>query len=224
MASTGTAFFPSTTSYPNTTQYPGQGPLTISRARYSTDDVSVANPTWTEIINLDFRSFSTSRGRDNEMGEFSAASGTATFDNRDRVFDPNSNALIRPFNRIWIYEEFSGEVQDIFKGYVLFWELAYPGGGWSDAVAIATLTDEFTVLSSAALSTTNPPRETYQDLVMSDNPYGLWDFNEASETITWQPLDTSPPSGAAGSTSMGIVQLHRRVDRRPLPSKPRKHG
>lgn len=223
MATTATAFFPGASSFPNTTQYPGQGTQAIIRARYSTDDVSVSVPTWNEVINLDFRAYSVARGRDNELSEFAAASGTVTFDNRDRAFDPLSNSLIRPFNRIWLYEEAAGEVHDVLKGYVLFWELDYPGGGWSDAVATANVTDEFAVLASMALETTDPPRETYQDLVASDQPFGYWNMNEDPAGIAFQPLDTSPPSDATGF-EFGVVQS-RRADRRAFPSRShRKHG
>jgi hypothetical protein len=151
----------------------------IPRCRISYDDVSVATPNWTEVTNADFRAFTSSRGRDAEHSEFDAGTATASLDNRDRAYDPAALPdVIRPLNRIWLYYEFSGVVDDIFKGYVSAWGQDWPGGGWSDAVATANAADEFSVLSQAALPVTSPPRESYADLLATDGPVGYWDMNE----------------------------------------------
>ena len=166
------------TLYPDTNLYPSQGTGPLLRCRLSFDDASDPTPNWTEIANVDIRSFSVRRGRDSELDEFDAGTATVVFDNRDRFFDPNQNASISPLNRLWLYAELNGVIYDLFRGYVDSWELAWPGGGWSDAEATANCVDEFFVLSMMALPTTNPPRESYTDLVAADNPLGFWDMNE----------------------------------------------
>lgn len=183
MASTGTAFFPSTTSYPNTTQYPGQGTLSLYRCRLSFDDASDSTPNWVEITNLDFRDFTTSRGRDSEQAAHDAGTATVVLDNRDRAFDPTNTAgpyypNITPMAQVWLYEEFSGEVHDLFRGYVESWDQEWPGGGWSDAIVTLTCSDEFKVLALAGLLLTDPPRSSYEEVVAFDNPAGLWRLND----------------------------------------------
>src|SRR3954453_4355822 len=99
-ATTGPALWPSTATFPDTTVYPGQDARPYVRCRLSFDDASAATPNWTEVANIDLRSFSTSRGRDTEQSQFDAGSASVVLDNRDRAYDPNSNASIRPMNRI----------------------------------------------------------------------------------------------------------------------------
>jgi hypothetical protein len=209
MASTATAFFPGTSSFPNTTQYPGQGLMPIARCRISYDDVSVATPTWTEVANSKFRAFSSSRGRDVEHSEFDTGTASAAVDNRDRAFDPINNAAVRPYNRIWLYYEFSGRVGDIFRGYASTWAQGWPDGGWSDAVATANAADEFTVLSQAALPVTNPPRDTYADLIAVDGPVGYWDMNEDPTARQRLSTDLTPPGGDPVVVKKGLVEFRR---------------
>jgi hypothetical protein len=184
----GTAAFPSTTLYPGSSTYPGQGLLPIVRCRIAFDDVSVSRPTWHEVTHSDLRSFSVSRGRSSELSAFDAGTASATIDNRDRVYDPTNTASpyypnVTPMNRVWLYEEFAGEVQDLFVGYVESYDQEWPGGGWSDAIVTITASDEFKVLALAALPGTNPPRSNYGELVTSDNPDGYWSMNDDPATL-----------------------------------------
>ena len=172
------------------------------RARYSTDDVSVATPTWTEVPNSKFRDFTISSGRDSELSEFDAGTATITVDNRDRTFDPNNNALIRPLNRWWLYSEFSGEVHTRFKGYAESYALSYPGWGGSDAEVQVNCSDEFLVLSQGALPTTNPPSESYTALIASDQPDGYWDMSEDSASRTRLPTNLDLAVGVLGGNGL----------------------
>jgi len=181
----------------------GQGNQPLARVRISYDNVSVANPLWTEVLNAKVRHISISQGREDEFGEFDAGQCEITFDNRNRAFDPRINSSVRPYNRVWVYTEFNGKVRTRFKGYVESWALSYPGGGFSDAEATAHCADEFKVLAIMALPTTDPPRESYQDLVVADLPSGQWSFNEDTSSRQRAP---EPDAAAAARQGQLTVQ------------------
>lgn len=153
MATTATAIYPGASTFPNTNVYPGQGTLPIVRARISTDDFSVSVLTWTEVTTR-IRSYSTTRGRNSELEDFDAGTATLVLDNRDRAYDPNVNAAVRPRNRIWIYEEFSGEVHDLFKGYAESWTATWDPSGIADAVTTVQASDEVRVLNGQVFAST----------------------------------------------------------------------
>jgi len=221
MASTGTALWPGASTFPNTNVFPGQDFLPIVRFLLSTDDLSVNNPTYTDYYTR-LRSYEVSRGRGSELDDFDAGSATVVVDDRDRTFDPNVNALIRPLNRGWLYVEWSGEVHDLFKGYATSYIESWDQSGIVDAVTTITFADEFLVLAANALSVTSPPRDTYGDLVLSDNPVGYWNFNEdATQIGLFQPTDVSTPDLTEAPEETGIEPL-KRGDRRAFPAKPRK--
>ena len=137
------------------------------------------------------RSFSTSRGRDQDYGDFNAGTCTIVLDNRDRALDPTNSGSpyypnIRPMNRVWLYWEFSGQTGDIFKGYVQSWNQKWPAaGGATDAVVEITASDEFLVLSLEQLPAPSPPVESYAAVVASDQADGYWGFNDNS-SLTFQ--------------------------------------
>lgn len=193
-AATGTALFPGSSTFPDTTVYPGQGTQPYVRCRFSFDTFDDPTPSWSEVTNSDFRSFSTSRGRDNEQSQFDAGSASVVLDNRDRAYDPNFNASILPMNRIWLYEEFSGEVHDLFKGYVESWIQGWPGGGWSDAVVTASAVDEFKILNLQTVPATSPPRASYEDLLSSDQPTGYWRLNEDPSRLVQEAISATDPN------------------------------
>jgi hypothetical protein len=195
-ATTGPALKTSTSQVTSTGTLTGQGVAPIVRARYSTDDVSDSTPTWIEVDNSDLRAFSTSRGRDSEQSQFDAGTASVTLDNRDRQFDPVLHATIRPLNRWWLLEEFSGEVQDLFRGYAESYGNQWPGGGWSDAECVVTLVDEFKIAALDALPTTNPPRATYADLVLFDQPNGYWAMKDDPGSLQQTSIQDSPPAVA----------------------------
>lgn len=186
-----------------TSQIVGQGNFPIVRCRISFDDYAESTPVWNEVTNSDFRGYSTSRGRENEQQTHDAGTATVVLDNRDRAYDPNVNATVTPMNGLWLYEEFSGEVRDIFKGYVDAWQQGWPDGGWSDAVVTATATDEFKVLAMQAVPTTSPPRGTYADLVAVDIPTGYWRLNEDPDQFIQEPVNPPPNPNPPDPRSLG---------------------
>jgi hypothetical protein len=197
MASTATAFFPGASSFPNTTQYPGQGLAPIPRCRLSFDDASDSTPTWVEVANSKSRAFGTSRGRESPLQQHDAGSATVVLDNRNRDFDPTNTASpyypnVTPMVRIWLYEEFSGEVHDLFRGYVESWDQEWPGGGWSDAIVTLACADEFKVLALDGLPTTSPVRDNFEDVIGSDLPSGYWRFNDDPIIQIQAPSDPDP--------------------------------
>lgn len=172
----------------------GQGLQPLIRCRVSYDDVTVAIPSWTEVTH-DLGKFSVSHGRDTELGEFDSGTASIELYNRTRSYDPWVNANVRPMNRLWLQEEFDGEVHDLFKGYIEVWDQQWPDGGWSNAIAAVQAADEFKVLNLDTLPTTSPPRGSYSELVQVDNPTGLWELNENPDLNIQPPVDVEPNPG-----------------------------
>lgn len=196
---------------PVTLQFtPGQGTLPIVRCYFSTDDVSAdASPLgvhWTDITSK-MRSYQTSRGRNTELEDFDGSTASVVLDNRDRSFDPIAQATIRPMNRIWLFEEFSGEKHDLFKGYVDSWGQGWDQSGIVDAVATVTATDETKVLNLGALPVTNPPRETYQDVVTFDEPSGYWHMGDDPTGMTIKAEVGPQLVVYPGSSGQGLSSL-----------------
>lgn len=176
---TGDALTPENNLYPGSSTYAGQGLLPILQVLYSFDDASDPTPSWSYVADADVRSFSVSRGRESELQEFDAGSATIVVDNRDRAFDPAVNSSVRPMNRWWLREQFSGETHDLFMGYAESYNQQWPDGGWSNAIVEVAAVDEFKVLALDALPTTSPPRDSYADVVASDLPTGYYNMNLA---------------------------------------------
>jgi len=165
----------------------GQGPISLIRARYTTDDASVALPTWIEASSS-VRDYDLGHGRSGTLSEFETGQATLTLDNRTRTFDPLSNPLIRPFNRWWIYEEFSGATEDLFRGYAISYANEWPEKG-KDAIATVTLMDELGVLAALGLPTTDPVRENYSSLIAVDLPDAYYPLNELAATAARDNAD-----------------------------------
>lgn len=142
---------------------------------YSTDDASVSTPTWNDATSK-VRAFSSSRGRESELAEVDAGTAMLTLDNRTRTFDPVINTAIRPMNRWWIREQFTGETQDIFKGYAESYDQTWPNG--MDAETVVQCADEFKILALDRLPTMNPPRDSYADVIQFDQPGSWWRFDD----------------------------------------------
>ena len=184
----------------------GQGNGPEAWVIYTTDDASNTSPAWLDATPK-LRNFGTSRGRESELSSFDAGNATVTLDNRTRTFDPNSNAAIKPFNRWWIREQFTGETHDLFKGYAESYDNQWPNGGWSDAECVVTCTDEFKVLALDALPVTTPVRDTYAEVISSDNPEGYWRLNvppvlqvQSATDVGSQPVPPNPLHIAAAPT------------------------
>ena len=187
----------------------GQGNLPELWALYTTDDVSITSPIWIDAT-AKVRSFSLSRGRETELQQMDAGTMTITLDNRDRSFDPNSNALIKPLNRWWLRVQFSSETHDLFKGYAESYENQWPGaGGWSDAIAVVNCSDEFKILTLDALPTTSPARGSYAELVAYDNPAGYWRLNTDPAVQLQAPVTIETEAIPVNPVNSVLIQLHR---------------
>jgi hypothetical protein len=177
MAATGTAVYPSTSLFPGSSVYPGQGTSPMLVCLYSTDPASTFAPNWTDAT-ADVRAFTTSRGRDNELSRVDPGIARITLNNRDRAYDPAHVGAIRPMNRWWIREQFAGSTNSIFLGYAHSYAQLWPErSGSVDAIAVVDCTDEFSRLAREKLPTTDPPRDTYADVVQFDEPHAYWRFN-----------------------------------------------
>jgi hypothetical protein len=156
----------------------GQGTKPETQVLVSFSDTAIDPPVWSDVT-ARVRSFSTSRGRNSELSEHDAGTATVMLDNRDRAFDPTYSGSpyypnVRPMNRVWIREMFNGVTNSVFKGYVEAYDQQWPDGGFSDAITVVAAADEFKVLTKAGLPVTEPPRDTYADVVQADFPTGYW--------------------------------------------------
>src|SRR5262245_12232969 len=160
----------------------GQGDRPELWALYSTDDMSRSTPNWNTSIadpSLDVRSFSISRGRESELVEIDSGTAEIHLDNRGRVYDPVQDVSIRPMNRWWLRSQFSGETQDLFKGYAESYDQTWPALV-NDAVAVVHCVDEMKILARDNLPTTDPPRDSYEELVQFDAPSLYWRMNDST--------------------------------------------
>lgn len=155
---------------------------------FTTDDPNDTTPTWVDVT-ADVRSFSSSRGRGSELDRVEAGTARILLDNRTRSYDPTSDATIRPLNRWRISMVMDGPVtEEIFVGYAESYEQQWPAHG-KDAVTVVSLVDEFRVLALDRLLNTNPPRDTYADVVAFDAPHAHWRFGPtgAGEVRAMEP-------------------------------------
>lgn len=163
--------------------------------RYSTDDADDPTPAWTDVTAY-VRAFSTSRGRETELGDVGPGTATITLNNRTRLFDPTSNALLRPMNRWNIRATLpNATTEDIFLGYAEAYEQQWPGVGM-DAVTVVNCADEFKVLAQDRLPVTDPPRDTYAEVVQFDNPQGYWNGSLMPNRVSHAPV--------VGDVEMGV--------------------
>jgi hypothetical protein len=168
-----------------TSQIVGQGNAPEVWALYSTDDASVATPTWNDATSK-LRSFSTSRGRESELADVDAGTAQIVLDNRSRTFDPIFNSAIRPMNRWWLREQFSGSTQDFFRGYADSYDQQWPSPG--DAEAVVSCTDEMKNLALGYLPVMDPPSPSYEDVVLYDEPVGYWRMNDDANVLDGELL------------------------------------
>ncbi len=175
---------------------------------YTTDDASDATPSWTTVAAADIRSVDVSRGREDELGRVEAGTAQLVLNNRTRSFDPQVVTGLRPMNRWRIRAVHNAVTYDVFLGYAESYEQSWPGTG-RDAITVVRLVDEFKVLALAKLPATDPPRDTYQDVVMYDNPAGYWPMDADSQTlkqdaVVGQAL-LSTSGGMATTTATGAI-------------------
>lgn len=155
----------------------GQGTRPEPLVMYSTSDATTDPPVWTDATTA-VRAFSVNRGRASELEEVDAGTASIVVDNATRTFDPIINTAIRPMNRWWIREQFTGETQDVFKGYAESYKPGWLSKRNTEAHVTVSCADEFKVLALGRLPVTSPPRDTYTDVVLFDAPSGYWQFPE----------------------------------------------
>jgi Concanavalin A-like lectin/glucanases superfamily len=191
----------------------GSGLKPEAQIWWSFSDAQTDPPVWVHLDPNRVRSFSTSRGRENELSEHDAGTATVILNNRDRAFDPTYNSSpyypnVRPMNRMWLREQFNGVTNDVFKGYVGSYDQQWPAPGMGDAVCVVNAVDEFKVLNLAKVPVTDPPRDTYADLVLYDNPAGYWHMDNDPVTAV-QDAEVGPIlklySGAFTGLSAGAI-------------------
>lgn len=165
-----------------TSQIVGQGPHPDPWLLYSTDDASEPDPTWTDVSDK-LRSYSTSRGRESELADVDAGTMNLTLDDRDRLFDPTHNALIRPMNRWRLEERFSGLSHPVFTGYAEAYQEQWVVGA-EEATTVVSAVDEFKVLALDKLPATDPPKPSYREAVLFDLPGAYWSMDDVDEVLT----------------------------------------
>lgn len=151
----------------------------------STDDASDTTPTWIDITQY-LRGWSSNRGRSSELDDVNAGTLSLTLSNRDRRFDPTNTTgpyypNLKPMNRVWLRVT-HGSTKDIFIGYVESYEQQHPDLGM-DALTVVNAVDEFKVLSLRNQPTSDPPRDSYSDLIQFDRPDGYWPMNDLGSTL-----------------------------------------
>jgi hypothetical protein len=151
--------------------------------RYTTDDVSDTSPSWVDASDL-VRGFDINRGRSNELSRVDPGTARILLDNRGRDFDPVANPLIRPMNRWWLQVVHPGGTDDLFFGYAESYQQEWPGAGGRDAVCVVHLVDDFKLLALDKLPTTDPPRDTYSEVVLFDRPAAYWPMNVTTADST----------------------------------------
>lgn len=190
---------------------------------FTTDDPDDTTPSWVDVTEH-VRGFSTSRGRGSELELVEAGTATITLNNRERSFDPTADLSLRPMNRWRITAVLDGGDEAIFTGYAESYDQQWPAVG-VDAVTVVRCVDEFKVLALDALPATDPPRDTYQDLVLFDQPSAYFPlltptwgtaavgnvnvgFENQVITITSStigPILGQTPAGWAATSSIGYI-------------------
>lgn len=172
--------------------------------RYTTDDASDTTPSWTTVDNANVRSWSTSRGRESELGRVEAGTAEIVLNNRTRLFDPQVVTGLRPMNRWWIQLVHNAVTYDVFYGYAESYDQQWPATG-KDAVTVVRLVDEFKVLALDRLPVMDPPRDSYADVVLFDEPQGYWQMQGLLDVQTMQPTVGSWPLGGSSSRVAGAI-------------------
>ena len=188
----------------DTTTLVGQGSFPDVWVLYATDDASSSIPTWTDAT-VTTRAFSTARGRNSEVDRVDAGTAQITVDATNRVVDPFQNPAIRPMNRWWLRSQFSGITEDIFKGYAEAYDTVFPGAGMAEALTIVSCVDEFKPLTLGTLPTTDPPRDSYQELVLFDKPDGYWPMD--NDALSLAQTATVGESFVATSSTVPLMDV-----------------
>jgi hypothetical protein len=181
--------------------------LTVEVGFASNPSVAIGSTTWTDISSY-VRNISTKRGRDNELGTFSAGTMQVTLSNADRRFDPNYASSpyspnVLPMRRIRFRVVYAAVTYDVWHGFVDDWPQQYDIGN-RDATVTVACTDVFKVLSLITL-----PESVWAYQIPLDTPSGWYRLGEQSGT---QAADSSGNGhagvyggGATFNTATGLI-------------------
>ena len=169
----------------------------------SFDDADVSIPAWTDLTSR-MRGYDSQRGRGSELSDFDAGSCTVVLDNRDRELDPTNAASsfypnVRPMNRVWLRVHWAGAIHNVFTGWSEAAPQSYPG--MVDALVTLRAVDEFKPLALDELPATDPPRDSYPDVVQSDEPVAYWRMHAAGEDRS-QPAVVGPALMSVGTHTL----------------------
>lgn len=129
--------------------------LTVEVGFASNPSTAIGSTTWSDVSAY-VRAISTKRGRDNELGMFSAGTMQVTLSNADRRFDPNYTSSpyspnVLPMRRIRFRATYSATTYDEWSGFVDDWPQEYDIGN-RDATVTVNCTDGFKVASLLTLA------------------------------------------------------------------------
>lgn len=136
-------------------------------------------PAWTDLSSR-FISFTSTRGRRDELQRFDPGRARITLSNEDRALDPTYTASpyypnVVPMRRIRIRATWNAVTYDVFTGYVDDWRQEYmPPQG---AVCVVAATDAFKVLANTLTMTSG-----YAAEVDIDGPAAWFRLGESEET------------------------------------------
>lgn len=118
-----------------------------------------ATPSWTAVSPY-VRSFSSSRGRSDELGRMQAGSAQVLFNNQDRRFDPYNTSSpyspnVLPRKRLKLEATWATITYPIITGYVEKWPQVWNLNG-RQAESNVTVSDGFALFGQASVSASYP--------------------------------------------------------------------
>ena len=188
--------------YPGGTTFPGSD-IPVIEVLYSTDNATDTDPSWTYVPASEFMGYSVDRGRETELEEIDAGTCSIHLRNHERDWDPSHNASIRPMNRWQVRTKFQGVTQSRFVGWADAYDLSWPEAGKDSRVTVRC-SDEQKILNLSKLPTMNPPRDTYTDLVMFDEPHGYWRMDDEFDTTLQATAAAGDPLTATNTDLASI--------------------
>lgn len=118
---------------------------------------------WVDVTTL-VRRFSFTRGRADELQDFSTLSLDIIFDNQDGFFTPEYSPLVSPGRPMRVFCEAPSRRYLLCFGYVDEWSIEYPAQG-KDAIAQASCNGVFTLLQSVRSDTFLDPQITSDRII-----------------------------------------------------------
>lgn len=154
-------------------------PLTTILLEYSSDPVSDSSPTYTTVGNDEFRGIEYWEGVSEEGAGFEPGGATIRLVNKNRKWEP-----LYSTNTIDTHQRFRLALNGTVEGewFITGISIEYPAGtDYSEVVF--TCGDGSEVLALDNLPGLDPPdAESYEDVVMADEPWGYWTLGDPPGT------------------------------------------